>query len=123
MIRKKLPVEFRDKPQKNRETPRHTRRTPPDQHPIPQILRPHCPQTGRAVSLRTRDTTRSCPHSRQFVMVKNTERRHSGAVIINEDVRKYSAEQGIAEEEALKQGLEAKSKEFVEKGAEVYAKA
>jgi hypothetical protein len=34
-----------------------------------------------------------------------------------------AAEQGIAEEEALKQGLEGKSKEFVEKGAEVYAKA
>ena len=28
-----------------------------------------------------------------------------------------------AKEEALKQGIEAKSKEFVEKGAEVYAKA
>ena len=34
-------------------------------------------------------------------------------------VRKYAAEQGIAEEEALKQGMEEKSKEFVEKGAEV----
>ena len=34
-----------------------------------------------------------------------------------------AAEQGIAEEEALKQGMAAKSKEFVEKGAEVYAKA
>jgi len=42
---------------------------------------------------------------------------------ITEDVRKYAAEQGIAEDEALKQGMEAKSKEFVEKGAEVYAKA
>ena len=41
---------------------------------------------------------------------------------IPEDVRKYAAEQGIAEEEALKKGMEAKSKEFVEKGAEVYAK-
>jgi hypothetical protein len=30
---------------------------------------------------------------------------------------------GIAEEEALKKGMEEKSKEFVEKGAEVYAKA
>jgi phosphomethylpyrimidine synthase len=40
---------------------------------------------------------------------------------ITEDVRKYAAEQGIAEEEALKKGMEAKSKEFVEKGAEVYA--
>jgi phosphomethylpyrimidine synthase len=33
-----------------------------------------------------------------------------------------TAEPGIAEEEALKKGMEAKSKEFVEKGAEVYAK-
>ncbi len=38
------------------------------------------------------------------------------------DVRKYAAEQGIAEEEAFKKGMEAKSKEFVERGAEVYAK-
>ena len=29
----------------------------------------------------------------------------------------------IAEEDALKNGMEAKSKEFMEKGAEVYAKA
>lgn len=34
-----------------------------------------------------------------------------------------AAEQDIAEKETLKQGLEAKSKEFVEKGDEVYAKA
>ena len=34
-----------------------------------------------------------------------------------------TAEQGIAEEEALKQGMAAKSKEFVEKGNEIYAKA
>ena len=40
-----------------------------------------------------------------------------------EDVRKYAAEQGIAEEEALKKRMEEKSKEFVEQGAEVYAKA
>ena len=32
-------------------------------------------------------------------------------------------EQGIAKKEALKKGMEAKSKEFVEQGAEVYAKA
>jgi len=42
---------------------------------------------------------------------------------ITQDVRKYAAEQGIAEEEALQRGVEAKSKEFVEKGVEVYAKA
>ena len=41
---------------------------------------------------------------------------------ITEDVRKYAAEQGIAEDEALKQGMEAKLKEFVEKGKKVYAK-
>ena len=34
-----------------------------------------------------------------------------------------AAEQGIAEEEALKKGMEEESKEFVEKGAEVYATA
>ncbi len=39
-----------------------------------------------------------------------------------EDARKNAAEHGIAEEEALKKGMKEKSKEFVEKGAEVYAK-
>ena len=42
---------------------------------------------------------------------------------ITEDVRKYAAEQGIAEEQALKRGMEEKSREFVEKGNEIYAKA
>ena len=41
---------------------------------------------------------------------------------ITEDVRKYAADQGIAEEESLKQAVGAESKEFVEKGAELYAK-
>jgi phosphomethylpyrimidine synthase len=48
---------------------------------------------------------------------------HFCSMKITEDVRKYAAEQGIAEEEALKKGMEEKSKEFVEKGSEVYAKA
>jgi phosphomethylpyrimidine synthase len=48
---------------------------------------------------------------------------HFCSMKITEDVRKYAAEQGIVEEEALKKGMEEKSKEFVEKGAEVYAKA
>jgi phosphomethylpyrimidine synthase len=39
------------------------------------------------------------------------------------DVRKDAAEQGIAEEEALKKGMEAKSKEFAEKASKLYAKA
>ena len=42
---------------------------------------------------------------------------------ITEAVRQYAAKHGIAEEEALKEGMEAKAREFVEKGAEVYAKA
>ena len=42
---------------------------------------------------------------------------------ITEDVRQYAAQQGLNEQEALKKGMEEKSKEFVEKGAEVYAKA
>ena len=41
---------------------------------------------------------------------------------ITEDVRKYAAELNIAEEEALKRGMETKLKEFVEEVAEVYAK-
>ena len=42
---------------------------------------------------------------------------------ITEEAGKDAAEQGLAEEEALKKGMEAKSKEFVEKGAEVYSQA
>jgi hypothetical protein len=42
---------------------------------------------------------------------------------ITEDVRKYAADQSIAEDEALKKGMEEKSREFTEKGSELYAKA
>ena len=42
---------------------------------------------------------------------------------ITQDVREYAAKQGIQNEEALKKGLEEKSKEFREKGAEIYQKA
>jgi phosphomethylpyrimidine synthase len=48
---------------------------------------------------------------------------HFCSMKITEDVRKYAAEQAISEEEALRKGMEEKSKEFVEKGAQVYAKA
>ena len=47
---------------------------------------------------------------------------HFCSMKITEDVRKYAAEQGIAEEEALKKGMEEKSRQFVEKGSEIYAK-
>ena len=48
---------------------------------------------------------------------------HFCSMKITEDVRKYAAEQGIAEDEALQQGMDAKAKEFVETGADVYVKA
>ena len=40
-----------------------------------------------------------------------------------EEARKYAAEQGVIEEKDLAKGMVEKSKEFVENGAEVYAKA
>ncbi len=48
---------------------------------------------------------------------------HFCSMKITEDVRKYAAELQISEDEALAKGMEEKSKEFVESGAEVYAKA
>ncbi len=48
---------------------------------------------------------------------------HFCSMKITEDVRRYAAEQGLAAEEALRQGMEAKSREFVEGGSEVYSKA
>jgi phosphomethylpyrimidine synthase len=46
---------------------------------------------------------------------------HFCAMKITEDVRKYAAEKGLAEEQALAAGLEEKAREFVAKGAEVYS--
>ena len=42
---------------------------------------------------------------------------------ITEDVRKYAAEQGLTESEALESGMQEKRKEFVEQGSELYARA
>jgi hypothetical protein len=44
-------------------------------------------------------------------------------VNITEDVRKFAAEQGVSEQEALQKGMEEKSREFVYKCSELYAKA
>jgi phosphomethylpyrimidine synthase len=41
---------------------------------------------------------------------------------ITEDVRKYAEELGIAESEALKKGMQAKSKESIGKGSEMYGR-
>jgi phosphomethylpyrimidine synthase len=43
-------------------------------------------------------------------------------VKITEDVRKYAAEHGVAEGEAVERGLAARAQEFSEAGAEVYSK-
>ncbi|MDD2764617.1 MAG: phosphomethylpyrimidine synthase ThiC [Opitutaceae bacterium] len=45
---------------------------------------------------------------------------HFCSMKITEDVRRYAAEKGLAEDQALTAGLEEKSREFVERGAEVY---
>jgi phosphomethylpyrimidine synthase len=42
---------------------------------------------------------------------------------ITEDVRKYAAEQGIAESEAIESGMQEKRRQFLGQGAEVYSKA
>ena len=42
---------------------------------------------------------------------------------ITEDVRKYAAEQGVAEQDALKKGMADKAREFVKGGAEIYTKS
>jgi len=39
------------------------------------------------------------------------------------NVCKYAAKQGVTDEAAPQKGMEAKSKEFVKKGVEVYSKA
>jgi hypothetical protein len=44
-------------------------------------------------------------------------------VKITEDVRKYAAEHGLSESKAIESGIQEKRKEFLEKGAEIYAKA
>jgi hypothetical protein len=43
-------------------------------------------------------------------------------VKITEDVRKYAAEHGLTDAEAIESGMQEKRKEFIEKGSEIYAK-
>ncbi len=45
---------------------------------------------------------------------------HFCSMKITQDVRDYAAKQGIAEDDALAQGMEAKAVEFVKQGAEIY---
>jgi phosphomethylpyrimidine synthase len=46
---------------------------------------------------------------------------HFCSMKITEDVRKYAAEQGLSEADALNAGMAEKSREFTESGSELYA--
>jgi len=48
---------------------------------------------------------------------------HFCAMKITQDVRDYAARHGVDEDKALEIGMAEKSREFVEKGAEIYQKA
>ena len=45
---------------------------------------------------------------------------HFCSMRITEDVRRYAAEKGMTETEALESGMQEKKKEFIESGAEIY---
>ena len=47
---------------------------------------------------------------------------HFCSMKISQDVREYAAQQGLEEEQALAVGMEEKSKQFLEEGAEIYHK-
>ena len=47
---------------------------------------------------------------------------HFCSMKITQDVREYAARVGLPEERALEKGLQEKSREFIEKGAEIYQK-
>ena len=66
---------------------------------------------------------RNFPRAGRIVLANGARSAHSRSVKIIKDARKHAAEQAIAEEEALKNGMEEKSREFTEKGSEIYAKA
>jgi hypothetical protein len=48
---------------------------------------------------------------------------HFCSMKITEDVRKYAAERGISDEQALQSGMEHKSNEFGKLGSEIYTRA
>ena len=45
---------------------------------------------------------------------------HFCSMKITEDVRKYAAEHGLTDAEAIESGMQEKKKEFLDQGAEVY---
>jgi phosphomethylpyrimidine synthase len=69
------------------------------------------------------DPITACSFHDETLPQDGAKTAHFCSMKITEDVRKYVAEQAISEDEALKKGLEEKSKELEEKDAKVYAKA
>src|SRR3712207_4545420 len=47
---------------------------------------------------------------------------HFCSMKITEDVRKYAAEQGMSDEQALQSGMDEKAAEFANRGAQVYTR-
>jgi phosphomethylpyrimidine synthase len=45
---------------------------------------------------------------------------HFCSMKITEDVRKYAAEKGMSEQQALEKGMAEKSQEFADQGGDVY---
>ena len=69
-------------------------------------------------------TTKPCPQkARRPHTFASMCGPHFCSMRITEDVRKYAAEHGLTEAEAIESGMQEKRKEFLEKGAEVYAKS
>ena len=48
---------------------------------------------------------------------------HFYSMKITEDVRKFAAEHGITDAEAIEEGMQEKKNEFLEKGADLYVKS
>ena len=48
---------------------------------------------------------------------------HFYSMKITEDVRKYAAERGFTDAEAIEEGMQEKKNEFLEKGADLYVKS
>jgi hypothetical protein len=61
-------------------------------------------------------------HTHHHVSALGEVRGQTKLVNITEDVRKYAAEQGVKEEDAVRRGLEEKATEFAYTGGDLYKK-
>ena len=81
------------------------------------------PNRSEAEIARHSGTQQSAGKQTTRSVARRAALRGRSAVNITEDLREYAAEHKISEQEARNKGMEEKSKDLVEKGAEVYAKA